>query len=113
MRDLRPALIAWSDLETLNSTDVSNAIQRAFDGHEEEMLEWIISGDFGLDGSELLFALSHRMTDKNPSLLMKLMPRVTEDQERVLQNLSAPTAIRDRMSRPVNERIAGHRETSG
>jgi hypothetical protein len=108
MRDLRPALIAWSDMETLNSTDVSNSIQRAFDGHEEEMLEWINSGDFGLDGSELLFALSHRMTDKNPSLLMKLMPKIPEEfQERVLQNLFGSHSHPGPDEPAMNERIAG------
>jgi hypothetical protein len=108
MRDLRPALIAWSDLETLNATEISNSLQRAFDGHEEEMLEWIKSGDFGLDGSELLFALTNRMTYKNPALLMKLMPGIPEDfQERVLQNLFGSHSHPGPDEAAMNERIAG------
>jgi hypothetical protein len=87
-KDLRPALIAWSDEETLNSSEVSNAIQRAFDGHEEEMLGWIEAGDFGLDSPQLLYALTSRMEDKDPLLLLKLMPKVPEEfQQRVMQGL--------------------------
>jgi hypothetical protein len=108
MKDLRPALIAWSDQETLNATEISNAIQRAFDGHEVEMLEWIKSGDFGLDGSELLFALTNRMSYKNPGLLMKLMPDLPEDfQERVLQGLFGSYSHPGPDEAAMNERIAG------
>lgn len=108
MRDLRQALIAWSDLETLRSSDISNSLQRAFDGHEEEMLEWINSGDFGLDGSELLFALSDRMTHQNPSLLMNLMPKIPKEfQEQVLQTLFGSYSHPGPDEAAMNERIAG------
>ena len=104
-RDLHSALVAWSDAESLNSTEVSNAIQRFFDGHEEEMLNWINAGDFGLDGSELLLALTGRINDRNPALMLKLMTKVPEEfQGRVMAELfGSPGPDQAAM----DERIAG------
>lgn len=107
-KDLRPALIAWSDAETLNSSDVSNAIQRAFDGREEEMLGWIKAGDFGLDSPQLLYALASRMEDKDPVLMLKLMPKVPEEfQARVMQNLFGSHSHPGPDPGEMDERIAG------
>lgn len=108
MRDLRSALIALSDRQTLNSTEISNTLQRAFDGHEEEMLDWIKAGEFGLDGSELLSALVDRVSYNNPPLLLKMLPMLPEDfQQRALETLFGSHSYPGPDASAMKERIAG------
>lgn len=108
MKDLRSALIAWSDVATLNDCDISNAIQRSFDGHEEELLAWIKAGDFGLDGSAVLLALTFRINHSNPALTLKLVPGVpAEFQERVLQDFFASNRSPGLGKAVMDERLAG------
>lgn len=107
-KDLRSALIFWSDAETLRSSEVSNSIQKSFDGHEEEMLDWINAGDFGLDGTPLLFALTSRINDKNPSLMLKLLPKVPGDfQAAILQDLFGSQTYPGPAGASMDDRIAG------
>lgn len=74
-RDLHTALIAWSDANSLE-TDLSNRFGAFVIGHEEEMLDWIKSGDFGADGPVLLRRLLSETKDRNPDLLQKLRPKL-------------------------------------
>ena len=74
-RDLHAALIAWSDANSLEH-DLSNRFGEFIVGHEEEMLEWIKSGDFGADGPVLLRRLLSETKDRNPDLLQKLRPKL-------------------------------------
>ena len=74
-RDLHATLIAWSDANSLEH-DLSNRFGEFVVGHEEEMLEWIKSGDFGDDGPVLLRRLLSETKDRNPDLLQKLRPKL-------------------------------------
>lgn len=76
-RDLRTALMAWTDEETLGP-NLSYPLEGMIAGHEEEMLEWILAGDFGLDGKALLDRWAEQAS-RNPDLLLAALPRVPED----------------------------------
>ena len=84
-KDLRSALIAWSDLGRPKPEGLWVAggmmapgplIDRGFSfyGHEEELLDWINAGDFGLDSGQLLGILTDR--SMRPELMRKLLPKV-------------------------------------
>ena len=78
-RDLHSALTAWTDEETLGA-NLSYPLEGVIAGHEEEMLEWILAGDFGLDGKALLGRWAEQAS-KNPDTLLAALPRVPEDCE--------------------------------
>jgi hypothetical protein len=59
-------------------SDPSTCFGKFIVGHEEEMLEWIKSGDFGADGPTLLRMLLSETKDRNPDLLQKLRPKLPE-----------------------------------
>jgi hypothetical protein len=84
-KDLRSALIAWSGLGRPKPGGLWVAggaitsgplIDRGFSfkGHEEELLDWINAGDFGLDSGQLLGILIGR--SMRPELMQKLLPKV-------------------------------------
>ena len=84
-KDLRSALIAWSDLGRPKPEGCwvgggalasGPLIDRgfSFDGREEELLDWINAGDFGLDSGQLLGILTGR--SMRPELMQKLLPKV-------------------------------------
>lgn len=86
-KDLRAALMAWSDEETLNSSDIGNKIQALLKGHEEEMLDWILAGDFGLDGRAVLDCWASRVGEKNRAVFLRSLGKIpVEFREEVLQS---------------------------
>jgi len=85
-RDLRSALIAWSDEGTLDDTDLLNTIREQLDGHEEELLDWIVAGDFGLDGREVLRFWADRVGRAKPEVMFRSIGKVPlEYREGILQ----------------------------
>ena len=74
-RDLRAALIAWSDANS-PTFDLGPRFGKLVIGREEEMLDWIKSGDFGADGPEYLRMLLSETKDRNPDLLHQLRPKL-------------------------------------
>jgi hypothetical protein len=75
--DLHSALIAWTDEESLGPNLQYN-IDNAIAGHEQEMLEWILAGEFGLDGKVLLDRWANAAS-KNPDFLLAALPRLPEE----------------------------------
>ena len=73
-KDLRSALIAWSDLGRPKPEGMGELQQFSFRGHEEELLDWINAGDFGLDSGRLLGILTGQ--EMRPELMQKLLPKV-------------------------------------
>ena len=73
-KDLRSALIAWSDLGRPKPEGMGELQQFSFRGHEEELLDWINAGDFGLDSGQLLGILTGQ--EMRPELMQKLLPKV-------------------------------------
>jgi hypothetical protein len=73
-KDLRSALIAWSDLGRPKPEGMGELQQFSFRGNEEELLDWINAGDFGLDSGRLLGILTGQ--EMRPELMQKLLPKV-------------------------------------
>jgi hypothetical protein len=80
--DLHSALIAWSDEESLGGS-LPYYLEGAIPGHETEMLEWILAGEFGIDGKVLLDRWIEAAA-KNPDLLLAALPRVPEERRESL-----------------------------
>lgn len=74
-RDLHAALIAWSHANS-SEFDLGNRFGEFVSGHEEKMLDWIKSGDFGADGPAYLRMLMSETKDRNPDVLQKLRAKL-------------------------------------
>ncbi|QJE97045.1 hypothetical protein [Luteolibacter luteus] len=87
VKDLRAALMVWSDEETLDASDVGTKIQGHLKGHEEEMLDWILAGDFGLDGRAVLDCWAARVGEKDRGLVLRSLGKIpVEFREQVIQS---------------------------
>lgn len=78
-KDLRSALIAWSDDGTIPPMAVNMVKTRFLAGHEEELLDSIVAGDFGVDGAEVLRIWNSRVAEKNPGLVLDLAAKIPAD----------------------------------
>jgi hypothetical protein len=76
-KDLRSALITWTDEETLGPSP-KYSLDYAIRGHEAELLDWILAGDFGLDGKSLLNEWAKQVST-NPDALIAALPRLPDD----------------------------------
>ncbi len=75
-KDLRGALMAWSDEGTIPASAVNLVKTRFIAGHEEELLDSVVAGDFGLDGAEVLRIWSSRVGEKNPGMVLDLARKI-------------------------------------
>jgi hypothetical protein len=84
--DLHSALIAWTDEETLGP-NLPYHLEGAIPGHETEMLEWILAGEFGMDGKVLLDRWI-QAAGKDPDMLLAALPKVpAEHRDKLLSGL--------------------------
>lgn len=85
-KDLRSALMTWADEETLNASDIGNEIQSLLQGHEEEMVDWILAGDFGLDGHAVLECWADKVGGKDRGVMLRSMGKIPgEYREEILR----------------------------
>ncbi|WP_035611244.1 hypothetical protein [Haloferula sp. BvORR071] len=77
-KDPRSALITLAEEGTISTHTNRRIFGEWFKGREEEMLDWILAGDFGIDGSALLQLWSERVGD-NPDLLLSFLPKLPAD----------------------------------
>lgn len=90
-KDLHSALIAWTDEETLGP-NLRYHLDGAIAGHEKELLEWILAGDFGLD-SKILLDQWAQFASKDPDILLATLPRLPEERQEELIPKLFPTGL--------------------
>ncbi len=94
--DLHSALIAWTDEETLGA-NLPYHLEGAIAGHEKEMLEWILAGEFGMDGRVLLDRWI-QAAGKDPDALLAALPKVpAERRDRLISGLFPPGLKREQL----------------
>ena len=102
-KDLRSALLTWADEETLDETELSNTIREQLKGHEEELLDWILAGDFGLDGCKLLGFWARAVGASHPDLLLAGIAKVPREYQEPMIDI----ALRSELDDPgIDERIS-------
>jgi hypothetical protein len=90
-RNPRSALMMLA--EEGSGSDFRNRLTReAVKGREEEMLDWIMNGDFGLSGAEILRAWGHQVASIDGNILFMLIPKVPgEFRSEMLGQLFGPS----------------------
>jgi hypothetical protein len=84
--DLHSALIVWSDEETIGPSIFYN-LDGAIPGHKAEMREWILAGEFGMDGKVLLDRWIE-VASKDPDALLAALPKIpAEYRDKVITGL--------------------------
>lgn len=78
-KDLHSALIAMSDRGRLNGNDLQRLSKSLIVARRHELLDWILAGDFGLDGKELLGFWTSCVAPADPSLLLASLDRIPGD----------------------------------
>lgn len=103
-KDMRAALMAWSDEETLKGYEIGNQIQSLLQGHEEEMVDWILAGDFGLDGRAVLECWTDKVGGKDRGLMFRSLGKIPEEfREGILQGALGSSMKAEEMDACVSE----------
>lgn len=75
-KDLRSALIAVTDEKTLTDGVPQDLVSVRLIDQSEDLFDWIMAGDFGLDGRDVLRLWGSWGMIKNPELPLQLIGRV-------------------------------------
>jgi len=98
--DLHSALITWTDEETL-AANLPYHLEGAIAGHETEMLEWILAGEFGIDGKVLLDRWI-QAAGKDPDMLLAALPKVpAERRDKLISGLFPPGMKRELLDQRI------------
>lgn len=106
-KDLRSALIAWSDDGTIPPMAVNMVKTRFLAGHEEELLDSIVAGDFGTDSAEVLRIWNSRVAEKNPGLVLDLAKKIpAEFRATLLRSVFSSNLEQDKLDACVAKAVA-------